>query len=484
MREMNINTKKLPLSFKDKAFWKTTISLGLPIAFQNMLSASFSLVDTLMVSNLGEVPLSATGMAGQWSWLLNMVLFGISSGSAVFISQYWGTKNLKGIRRTAGIAISTGLGISLLFLIAALVFPQTIISIFNQEPEVIKEGSKYLRIACLSYPATVINLLLSSTLRSTEHPKLPMTTSIISALANAILNYVLIFPAGLGVAGAAMATVISIWLNTILLLVISAARKNILVAPIGEYLSFKFIDVVEFFKKAAPVIANETMWGLGTVSYNVIFSNIGHQEYAAITIVRTFESFAMCFFWGLCNACCVVVGKSIGSGQIREGIRNTKRFLIIFPVLSALVGGVIILFRSPLVSIFNFGANISEYTIETAQWVLVIFAAWMIIRNIPYLLVVGILRPGGDTLTAMLTEIGALWFFSLPMTFLAANVWGLPFLAVYAVMYLCEDIPKAIIFLIYWRTGKWIRPVTEAGKQGLAEYINVDYTNIEYKNTK
>ncbi len=467
---MNINTKKLPLSFKDNGFWKTTLSLALPIALQNMLSASFSLVDTLMVSNLGEVSLSATGMAGQWSWLLNMVLFGISSGAAVFISQYWGTKNLKGIRRTTGIALSTGLGISLLFLVAALFFPQSIISIFNQNTEVIKEGSEYLRIACLSYPAMVVNLLLSSALRSTEHPKLPMTTSIISALANAILNYVLIFPAGLGVAGAAIATVIAMWINTILIIVISIARKNILVAPIKEYLSFKLVDVVEFFKKAAPVIANETMWGLGTVSYNVIFSNIGHQEYAAITIVRTFESFAMCFFWGLCNACCVIMGKSIGSGQIREGIRDSKRFLIVFPMLSALIGSIIIIFRSPLVSIFNFGANISEYTIETAQWVLVIFAAWMIMRNIPYLLVVGILRPGGDTLMAMLTEIGALWCFSLPMTFLAANVWGLPFLAVYAVMYLCEDIPKAIIFLMYWRSGKWIKPVTEVGKRALEEF--------------
>ena len=467
---MNINTKKLPLSLWDKGFWKSTISLALPIALQNMLVASFGLVDTLMVGQLGDISLSATGMAGQWSWLLNMVLFGISSGAAVFISQYWGTQNLKGIRSVTGIALSVGTILSILFTLAGLFFPETIIEIFNQTPEVVEEGSKYLRIACFSYPSLAVNMILCSTLRSAEHPKLPMVTSIISAVANVILNYIFIFPAGLGVSGAAIATVISMWLNTLLLITLSIARKNILFAPLREYFAFKMSNVAEFFKKATPVIINETMWGMGTVAYNIIFANMGHEEYAAITIVRTFENISFCFFIGLCSACCVMVGKSIGAGDIREGIRESKRFMILMPLMAGLVGTFVILFRSPLVSLFNLGSNISEYTITTAQSIMIIYAVWAIVRNIPYLTVVGIFRPGGDTAMSMITEIGVLWLFAVPMTFLAANVWGLPFLAVYAVMYLCEDIPKAIIFLLYWRSGKWIRPVTDSGRKALAEF--------------
>jgi Na+-driven multidrug efflux pump len=165
-----------------------------------------------------------------------------------------------------------------------------------------------------------------------------------------------------------------------------------------------------------------------------------------------------------------MVGKSIGAGEIREGIRESKRFMALFPFVSVVVGGAVILLRSPLVSVFNLGNGISDYTIETAEWVLVIYAVWVIVRNIPYLTVVGIFRPGGDTVTGMIVEIGALWAFSVPMTFIAANVWHLPFLAVYAVMYLCEDIPKAIYFLIYWHSGKWIRPVTDVGRQNLIEF--------------
>lgn len=465
---MNINTKKLPLSLSDKGFWKTTLSLAIPIALQQMLSASFSLIDTLMVGQLGDVPLSATGMAGQWSWLCAMVLFGIASGASVFVSQYWGDKNTRGIRQTVGISTTAGLLVSVLFLVAAAIFPEKIISIFNKKPEIISEGAAYLRLACISYPAMALTNILGGTLRSVERPKLPMAVAGICAVANVGLNYLLIFPAGLGVKGAAIATAISAWLGPVLIFVFSVFRKNILIAPLREF-SFSMSAVGEFFKRTTPVIINETMWGMGTVAYQIIFANMGHEEYAAITIVKTFENFSFCFFMGLCNACCVMTGKAIGAGEIREGIRDTKRFMTILPIVSMIVGAAVILLRSPLVSIFNLGSNISDYTIETAKWILVIYSVWIVVRNVPYLTVVGIFRSGGDTTMGMIIEILALWCFSVPMTYLAANVWGLPFLAVYTIMYLCEDIPKTVFFLIYWRSGKWIKPVTEVGKRGLEE---------------
>ena len=237
-----------------------------------------------------------------------------------------------------------------------------------------------------------------------------------------------------------------------------------------DIFSFDRSTIGEFFKKALPVIINETMWGMGTVAYNIIFANIGYEEYAAITIVRTFENFTFCFFLGLCNACCVLVGKSIGAGEIREGIRDSKRFMTIFPIVSVFVGIAVILLRKPLVSIFNLGSNISAYAMETAQWILVIYGVWVIMRNISYLTVVGIFRPGGDTGFGMIIELVVLWGFSVPMTFIAANVLNLPFLAVYAVMYLCEDIPKALIFIPYWTSGKWIKPVTDAGRASLEKF--------------
>ncbi len=484
MSNTNINRKKLPLALGNKSFWSVTLSLAIPIALQNMLNASFSLIDTLMVSQLGDIQLSATGMAGQLTWLYNMVLFGICSGAAVFVSQYWGDGNIKGINRTTGISVSSGVLISLVFMLLGILIPEEIIWIFNKDPRVIEQGALYLRYASLSYPALALTNILGSILRSAEHPKLPMVVSGISAVANIILNYFLIFPtglalggsealipgAGLGVKGAAIATVISAWLGPILIIGISVARKNILYAPFRDIFSFNGKTLAEFFKKALPVIINETMWGLGTVAYNVIFGNIGYEEYGAITIVRTFENFAFCFFLGLGNACCVLVGKTVGAGEIREGIRESKRFMYLFPFISIVIGGIVILLRQPLVSVFNLGSNISEHTIETAEWILVIYGAWIIIRNVSYLTVVGIFRPGGDTKFGMIIEIFVLWMFAVPMTFVAANILQLPFLLVYIVMYLCEDLPKLFILVPYWISGKWIKPVTEAGKAGLEAF--------------
>ena len=469
MAKVNINKHKLPLSLSSREFWKGTLALAIPIALQNMLSASFSLIDTLMVGQLGDVSLSATGMAGQWSWLFGMALFGIASGASVFVSQYFGDNNVKGIRRTVGIAVSVGLLLSALFLGAALWLPDRIVSIFNQNEQIVREGAMYLHFACLSYPAIALTNILGAALRSLEQPKLPMAVSGVCAVVNVILNYLLIFTAGLGVKGAAIATVISSWIGPVLLIAFSVARKNILFAPLREF-SFGAQHLGEFFKKTTPVIVNETMWGLGTVAYNVIFANMGHEEYAAITIVKTFENFAFCFFMGLCNACCVMIGKSVGAGKISHAIRDSKRFLLLMPLTSLVIGTAIILCRVPLVSIFNLGSNISAYTVTTAQGLLVIYAAWAIVRNFAYLFVVGILRPSGDTTVGMLIELFVLWMFSVPMTYIAVNWIGLPFLTVYALMYLAEDIPKIIVLVLYYRSGKWIRPVTDAGKQALCEF--------------
>lgn len=446
------------------------LALAIPIALQNMLTASFSLVDTLMVGQLGTIALSSVGMAGQWSWLLNMMLFGICSGASVFVSQYWGNKNTDGIQRTLGITTVSCLALSLIFALIAAIFPEEVIYIFNKDPEVIKCGAEYLRIAAISYPAIALTSVFCTVLRSVERPWLPMVASGISTVTNAVMNYVLIFPAGLGVSGAAIATCISSWLGLLIVVVVSLIQRNILIAPIRKLFDLDRAFLRELVRKAFPVVANETMWGLGTVCYNVIFSNMGYEQYAAITIVRTFENITFCFFIGLCNACCVMVGKSIGSGEIREAIRDSKRFNILMPTMSFIIGALVILLRCPLVSIFNLGQKVSAETLAIAESILILYGLWVAFRNVGYILIVGIFRSGGDTATGMKWEMPILWFFAIPVTYIAAYVLHLPFLAVYVIMYLCEDVPKIIVFTRHYILGKWIKPVTPDGVRGLEQF--------------
>ncbi|MBE6598592.1 MAG: MATE family efflux transporter [Ruminococcaceae bacterium] len=458
----------------DRSFWKIALGLALPIAFQNMLTSSFSLVDTLMVSMLGDISLAAAGMAGQWSWLLNIFLFGIGSGGAIFISQFFGVDDRRGIHRTAGIAIASGFVFGAFFMAAACLFPNTVMRIFGDNGDVIAEGAAYLRIAGFSYFAVVINGVWSAVLRSTAQVKLPMYVALITTVENAALNYFLIFGGfgipGLGIKGAALATVISSWTGAVLLIAFSMRKGNILYAPLKELFRFSKESLPVFYKKALPVMANEAMWGLGTFCYNAIFGALGYENYEAVTIIRTFEGIAFAFFVGLCNACCIMVGKSVGVGKISRAWQDALRFSALVPVVGVVVGWTVVLLRVPLVNLFNLSGNISGSVITLAQILLMIYALEVPLRNIPYLMIVGVFRSGGDASTGVFYDLFGLWCIGLPVTLIAAFVLDLPFPLVFAAMYLFDDSVKSILCIRHFRSAKWIRPVTEEGRMGLEQW--------------
>ncbi|MBQ8742550.1 MAG: MATE family efflux transporter [Clostridia bacterium] len=454
--------------YGDKRFWKTVLRLALPIAIQNLLVSSFSLVDTLMVGALGDLPLSAVGMAGQWGWLFNLFLFGICSGGALFVSQYWGTKDEDSIRRVYGILIASVSILSIVFFAIAFIFPDKVMYIFNKDPKVISEGVGYLRIASFSYLAVALNNALGTMLRSTENVNVPMYSSFFTTIANVILNYAFIFgkfglPA-LGVEGAAIATVISSWLGPITIMLIAFMQKSLITRP---PLKASRAFTVEFIKRITPAAINEALWGLGTICLNIIFSNYGLEEFAAVTILRTFENVAFVFFVGLCHACCVVVGKYIGEGKIDEAINDSNRFTTLVITAGAILGALIAIFRAPLVSIFNMGAEISDHTLNMAMILMPVYAAELPFKNIPYVQIAGVFRSGGDTMIGVKYDLICLWLIAFPMTLLSAYVFKFPFPLIYASMFIGEDIVKSILCIRYFKKEKWIRPVTSQGLESL-----------------
>lgn len=465
--------------FGGKKFWSTMLSLAVPIAVQNLLTSSFTLVDTLMVGQLGDVSLAAVGMAGQWSWFLNMVLFGICSGASVFFAQYFGEKNKEGIVRTYGIALVSGLAIAAVFLLVGLCVPRLVISIFNRDAAVLDAGVRYLKIAVFSYPAIMLNMLVCSVLRSTERVKLPMYVAFFTTIMNALLDYGLIFGAfglpEMGIEGAALATVISAWSGPVIIYIVMVIRRDdILFAPFKQMFGFDRYMVSDFYRKALPVVMNESMWGLGTMCYNIIFSNLGYEYSAAVTILRTFENIAFAFFIGINNAGCVMIGQDIGSGEIRRGLRRAKRFMVIVPLAGIAVGILVILFRDQLIGIFNMGGTITDRTLSAARGILLVYALEIAVRNIPYVTIVGVFRSGGDTKSGMKYDLICLWAVSLPLTVIAAFVLKLPFVAVFACSYICEDYLKSFLCIRRFLSNKWIKPVTESGKTALAEYLEAE----------
>ncbi len=453
-----------------KPFWKTVIPLALPIALQNLMAASFSLIDTFMVASLGSTTLSSVGMASQYTWLFNIVIFGLASGTSLFVSQYWGIKDKKAIHRTEGMGLILALTTGLLFFICAFLFPDKILSLFTSDKNVATIGASYLKYACWSYPAFAFNFVLYTVQRSTEKVRLPMILSIFNAVANAFLNYGLIFGKfglpQMGAAGAALATTVSCWLTTVVLLTVCLIQKNIVIASPRAIFTFTKKQFSAFMKKTMPAVINEGVFALGTTVLNIILSNISVDSYAGVTILRTVENLAFVFIVGLCSACSIIIGKSIGAGDIEGAKKDATRFIFVMPLFSILTGTILILLRSPLVSLFTMNGEYTDVAISSALFCILVYALDMPIRNIPYLTIVGIFRPGGDPKTGMICDVSALWLISIPLTAILAYL-GVPFPIVFMCMYISEDIPKCLLCIYYFVSGKWIHPVTPEGKLAL-----------------
>lgn len=470
-----MNTEALKKYLGGKRFWKQTLTLALPIAFQNLLTSSFVLVDTLMVGQLGDVALSAVGMAGQWSWLLNMLIIGLCSGSAVFVSQYWGIRDTKGIHRITGLAVTFGLIFTAFFLFSGLFASEFIVGLFNKEASVIESGSAYLKIACFSYPGTVLGAILGAILRSSENVRLPVFSALFTTILNAVLDYCLIFGVfglpGMGIEGAALATCISAWAGPILILAVSIAKKNILYAPLGEIFSFNRELSVHFLKKASPVIFNEGLWSFGTFLYNMVFANMGYENFAAVTILKTIENISFIFLIGLCNACCVILGMSVGSGRIEDAIRDSKRFAFLIPGVAVIVGMILLIFRSSIIGLFNLGNNLTNYTINTAMMISMIYAIELPLRSVPYAFIVGIFRSGGDTVMGTKIDLIGTWLVAVPLVVILAYLVKAPFLLVFAAMYMGEDYIKTFLCIKHYISYKWLKPVTQEGKSELVKFM-------------
>lgn len=459
--------------FGDRDFWSITLRLALPIAFQNLLMSTLSLVDTIMVGQLGDVALSGVGMAGQWSWLMNLVLFGMSSGSAVFIAQYWGVGDIKKIHGIYGVMLLHSAAVAILFFLVGFIVPRSVVGLFNSTPAVVETGSAYLRIVCFSYLGFALSSSFSTLLRSTENVRLPMYAGLFSTALNTVLNYGLIYgKMGLpemGVRGAAVATCISVWAGSIIIFTVSVWKKTIVIAPLRNVFGFGRILLMRFYKVSAPVILNESLWGLGTVCYNIIFGRLGYENYAAMIIYRTVEGIAFVFFVGLCNACCVMVGKSIGAGYLEKAYTDARRFTVIVFFMAVSVGTAVILLRGSFTGLYNLSGLITQTTVDSAKGILFVYGAEMFMRYIPYILIVGVFRSGGDTVTGMKYDLLLVWCVALPLTIISAFVLKLPFVMVFAVMLTTEDTLKVILCLLRFRSKKWIRPLTDEGRAA-AEY--------------
>ena len=443
-------------------FYRIAFGLLLPIVFQNVMSLALQLSDTVMLGLLpsnSEIAISAANLANKPLFVYQLFIFGIVSGASVLMSQYWGKGDRKTIANIFGIATTAALSIGTVFTVVCALFSREIMSLFSESNEVVRLGSAYLRIVLISYVPTAIITLLYGVMKSTEQVKIPLFINGFSIILNIILNYFLIFgkcgfPA-LEVEGAAIATAISKLTEFVLIIVYIVFFETKLKLKIKNIFGFKKEIIKDFIRYSLPVIINETLWGLGVTLHAVILGNIGEEQYAAYSLADIIEQVALLAAMGFAHSSAIMIGKELGSGR-RDRAYGYAKTLLTMSTLSGLAfASVLLIARHNIINIFNVSDTTKSYAsaIIVVMFFLIAFKAF----NLPC--IVGILRGGGDTVTAMLTDFIPMWLVAIPLGFIASKVWKLPVYYVYAIL-MCDEALK-IGFAIYRvKSKKWIKDIT------------------------
>jgi putative MATE family efflux protein len=452
----------------DRHFYRHTLALGLPVALQHLLTTSAGFVDTIMIGSQGELAVAAVGICSQYTMLLFSAYFGFCNGGTIFIAQYWGAKNERGISRSYGLMLSCMMAAGILFGSAAVLAPEFILSIYTDKEDIRQAGVPYLRIVGFSYPLQVFSMAIGSLLRSVEKVRIPLFASVLSLLSNTFLNWVLIFGhfgfPRLGVAGAAIATVCASLINVLVLYCWCFQDRTSFVLRIRDHYRWDRRFLGQFFSKNLFIVGNEGFYGIGQMLINIIIGRQSEAGIAAIAVFRVIEGIIFTFFNGLANASAVMVGKKIGAGEHLDGYRYAKRFIVLSPALTLLICVLILPVRGPLLSFFSLGDEARRY----AMGMLLIYTITGTIRSCNYMNN-NIFRAGGESVFGTVIELGGLFFISVPAVALTGLALHFPFLVVFTMLYLDEFIRLGII-VRYMNSGKWIKPVTEEGRKTLGAF--------------
>ena len=455
-------------NFDWKQFIKSIAVIAVPVALQNLLTTTGSMIDTMMIAPLGETTVGAIGLCAQFSSLLFSSYFGFVGGGMLFFAQYWGAKDDEGIDRSYGITLSCMMTVGILFAFLALCFPEWVMKVYTDKPVIQEIGVKYLRIVGFAYPLQVLSMAMSALLRSTERVRIPFYAAIASVITNVALNWLLIYgrfglPA-MGVRGAALATALAALVNAAVILVLAKAQKYPYLFHLKKNFRWTKAAVTLYLQRCFPILCNEIMLGIAHMLINIVLGRQSEQAIAATAVFRTLEGLIIGFFSGFSNAASVLVGKCVGAGELDTAYERAKRLVY-------LCGGcifgmclLVLAVHQPLLTMMS----LSGESFRIGVGMLVIYCVAAVIRmcnwaqNDTY-------RSAGDATTGTVLEITFMFLMVLPCVYLSGMYFKAPFLLIFACCYIDEPI-RFVLMQIQMYSGRWIRPVTKEGLAALPAF--------------
>ena len=443
-----------------RQFYKMVFALVLPIALQNLINVGVTAADVIMLGMVGETALSAGSLANQVSFILNLLMFGMSSGAAVLTAQYWGKKDTATIEKVLGISMRLAIVAGLVFMAAALLIPRQLMLIFTQEEEIIAAGIPYLRIVAFSYLLMAVNMTYLNLMRSVERVLIGMITYAVSLGVNVVLNAIFIFglfgcPA-MGTAGAALGTTLARVTEFIIILIYNKKFNDILNIRLN-LLAVKDRQLTrDFIRYASPVIMNELAWGCGMAMLSAMMGHLGSAAVAAHSVTQTSRQLARVVSMGLAGAAAIVLGKTIGEGNDKLARIQAGRFVKMAAILGV-AGSLFILaiVRPAVLHFMVMTPQASRYL----GYMMFILAYFCFFQSLGTIFIVGIFRAGGDTRVGLALDLTGLWGCAVFLGSIAAFLLKWPVPAVYVVISF-DEIVKLPFSVKRYLSGKWLKNIT------------------------
>ena len=443
-----------------KGFYKMVLAICIPIVIQNGFTNLASLLDNIMIGQLGTLSMSGVSITNQLLQVFNVTIFGAMSGPGIFMAQFYGKKNKEGVENCFRIKLIIGIIITLLAIFLFYTFGQQLISLYlNDNPQdnlkTLNYGMDYLKIMIIGLIPFVITQVYSSSLRETGNTVLPMIASVVAVIVNFCINYILIFGhfgfPQLGVTGAAIGTVVSRVVEMSINIVGGYRNTYLKEAMVLKKVPLSLTK--EMLKRGLPLLCNEILWSISIALISQSYSTRGIIAVAAINITTTVTNFFMIVCYAMGNSISIVVGQQLGAGEIEKAKDYDLKMLFMNFVMCLAIGIVLFNVSSLIPQIYNTSLEVKAL----ASQLLKIAACMLPIISIYYSSYFT-MRAGGKTFLTFLFDSGYTFVFTFISALLLTRLTSLPILTIYLLVQ-CVDIPKATLGLVLVRKGIWVHNI-------------------------
>ena len=441
-----------------KTFYKDLRNVVQPMAIQNLISSAVNSADVIMLGYIGQTAIAASSLAGNVAFILFMISTGLSSGLVMLGAQYWGKKDTESIKTLLGIGLRICCSVEILVALVAAFYPRILMLIFTKDEALILEGCRYLRAASFSYVCLSFSQMYQAGFKSIERVKIVTITSTTCLFLNIGLNAVFIFGLlgvpKMGITGVGMATSIARFTEMVICFIYAGRQKDVHFSISCIFRRNKLLTR-DFIRFSLPAVGNELVWGAAFAMYSVIMGHLGEDIVAANSVVNTVRQLGSVLCFGMAYGGAIVVGKSMGAGDMELAERNASRLARV-TILSGVLGAVLLLCMYPLLPYI---AKLNETAAHYRNVLLFINALSLIGAAINTVLICGIFRAGGDAKFGFLTDTIIMWGLSVPLGLISAFVLKLPPLWVYFILYLDEYEKMPFVIHHYFKKS-WLRNIT------------------------